>query len=236
MTLERLGPYTLALSPGCFPLGEESLALGQFATVRHRWKVCDLGCGGGTLLLLLARRALGLTLTGVEVEAEAAQCARDNLEANGLAGEIFTADLRGKRVLPNEGFELVVSNPPWFSLGAGAFGGRARSEETCTLGELCAVANRLLKTGGHFALVHRPERLADLLCTLRSCRLEAKRLQYLTHALDKPPSAVMVEGVKNGRPGIETLPMLIRQAVARCPDQLGGQTDTRHSARTGKDD
>lgn len=206
---ERLGGFTLTLTDACFPLGSDSLALGSFATVKPKWRVCDLGCGGGTLLLLLARREPSLSLTGVELNENAAQCARDNLTANGLAGEILTADLREKGLLPNEGFELVISNPPYFPVDAGASGGNARSEETCTLDELCAAANRLLKTGGRFALVHRPERLTDLLCTLRAHKLEPKRLQFLSCASDRPPSAVLVETVKNGGAGLNVLPTVL---------------------------
>lgn len=210
MSAERLGPYTLVLPDGCFPLGEDSLALGDFAPVKPGARVCDLGCGGGTLLLLLARREPSLVLTGVELDEPAARAAGDNLARNRLAGEIVVGDLREKGLLPNEGFDLLVSNPPWFALRSGASGGPARSEESCTLDQLCAAANRLLKTGGRFCLVHRPERLTDLLCALRAHRLEPKRLQFLTHSPDAPPSAVLAEAAKNGRPGLEVLPARVR--------------------------
>lgn len=94
MKTEQLGPYTLSWPEGVFPLGGDALALGEFATVRPRWRVCDLGTGSGVLLLLLARRAEGLSLTGVELDPLSARTARNNLERNGLAGEILPADLR----------------------------------------------------------------------------------------------------------------------------------------------
>lgn len=207
MKTEYLAPYTLSLNDSCFPLGGDSLALSDFATLRPGWRVCDLGCGGGTLLLLLARRENPLSLTGVELDVRAAECARSNLSSNGLAGEILTADLRERGILPNEGFDLVISNPPYFSVGSGKSGGQARSEEACTLDDLCAAANRLLKTGGRFALVHRPERLTDLLCTLRLHKLEPKRLQFVTASPEHTPSAVLLEAVKNGGPGLDVLPV-----------------------------
>lgn len=206
MQVEHLYPFALTLTDDCFPLGSDSLALGDFATVRPGWRVCDLGCGGGTLLLLLARRAERLSLTGVELNAGAAACAADNLRAAGLQGKILAGDLREKGRLPNEGFDLVISNPPWFAAGSGRSGGPARCEETCSLEELCAAANRLLPTGGRFALVHRPERLCDLLCALRAHKLEPKRLQTVAAAPHRTPSAVLVEAVKNGGVGLEILP------------------------------
>ncbi len=199
---EQLGPYTLSWGDGVFPLGGDALALGAFASVRPGWRVCDLGTGSGALLLLLARRADRLALTGVEVDPLSAQTARNNLESNGLAGEVVAGDLR-TAPLPAGGFDLVVSNPPYFPVGSGKSGGPARSEEFCSLAELCAAASRLVKNGGRFALCHRPERLVDVLCALRSCRLEPKRLKLAAHGPGHPPSLLLVEAVKQGRPGLK---------------------------------
>ena len=197
-----MGPYTLSWGDGVFPLGGDALALGAFASVRPGWRVCDLGAGSGALLLLLARRADRLALTGVEVDPLSAQTARNNLESNGLAGEVVAGDLR-TAPLPAGGFDLVVSNPPYFPVGSGKSGGPARSEEFCSLAELCAAASRLVKNGGRFALCHRPERLVDVLCALRSCRLEPKRLKLAAHGPGHPPSLLLVEAVKQGRPGLK---------------------------------
>ena len=66
-----------------------------------------------------------------------------------------------------------------------------------------------MKNGGRFALVHRPERLADLFAALRGAGLEPKRLRLVQHGPDKPPSAALVEAVRQGRPGLEVLPALL---------------------------
>ena len=205
MRTERLDPYTLSWEEGVFPLGGDALALGAFASVKPGWRVCDLGTGSGVLLLLLARRAENLSLTGIDIDPLSARIARDNLEANGLAGEIVAGDLRAVP-LPAGGFDLVISNPPYFPVGSGLSGGPARSEEFCSLEELCAAAGRLVKNGGRFALCHRPERLADVLCALRIHHLEPKRLRLASHAPDHPPSLLLVEGVKQGRPGVAIEP------------------------------
>lgn len=202
---EQLGPYTLKLPQGVFPLGGDSLALGRFATLRDGWQVCDLGCGGGTLLLLLAGRAQNLSLTGVELDETAAQAARSNLTRNGLDGNILQVDLR-QADLPAGQFDLVVSNPPYFPVGSGKSGGSTRCEEACSLDELCCAASRLLKNGGRFALCHRPERLCDVMCSLRTHGMEPKRLQLLVHSPSHPPSTLLVEAVRQGRPGLEVLP------------------------------
>lgn len=201
MGTEQLGPYTLRWTEGVFPLGGDALALGAFAAVKSGWRVCDLGTGSGALLLLLARRVEKLSLTGIDIDPLSAQTARENLAANGLTGEILTGDLRQEK-LPAGGFDLVVSNPPYFPVGSGKSAGQARSEECCTLEELCATAGRLTKNGGRFALCHRPERLTDVLCTLRAHGLEPKRLRLVSHSPEHPPSLLLVEAVKQGRPGL----------------------------------
>jgi len=198
---EQLGRSVLTWPEGVFPLGQDALALGRFATVKPGWRVCDLGTGSGVLLLLLAERAGPLTLRGVEQDPWAAQTARNNLARNGLEGEIVTGDLREKP-FPAGQFDLVVANPPYFPVGAGKSGGPARSEICCTLAELCAAAGYLVKNGGRFALCHRPERLVDVMCALRDHGLEPKRMKLASHGPGHPPSLLLTEAVKQGRPGL----------------------------------
>lgn len=198
---EQLGACTLSWDSGVFPLGGDALALGEFSTVKPGWRVCDLGTGSGALLLLLAGRAERLDLTGVEIDVLSAQTARENLAANGLPGEILTGDLRTAPLAPGS-FDLVISNPPYFPVGSGRSGGQARSEECCSLGELCAAAGRLTKNGGRFSLCHRPERLADVICALRANRLEPKRMRLVSHSPEHSPSLLLLEAVKQGGPGL----------------------------------
>ncbi|MGI5962985.1 MAG: tRNA1(Val) (adenine(37)-N6)-methyltransferase [Lawsonibacter sp.] len=201
---ERLGPYTLSWPDGVFPLGEDALALGEFVTLRPGWSVCDLGTGSGVLLLLLAARQSGLSLHGVELNPLAAQTAQKNLEANGLDGHICTGDLR-TFPLPRRPFDLVVSNPPYFPMESGSSGGPQRSEENCSLEQLCSRAGQLVRNGGRFALCHRPERMVDVLYTLRFHNLEPKRLKLVSHSLGHPPSLLLVEGIKQGHPGLKVV-------------------------------
>ena len=159
----------------------------------------------GLLLLLLARREPTLSLTGVELSGEAVSAARANFRANGLEGTLLEGDF-STAPLPLENFDLVVSNPPYFAPRSGKGSDPARMEGDLTLEGLCRRAGALLRHGGRFALVHRPERLADLFAGLRGAALEPKRLQFLQHDAAHAPSAVLVESVKGGRPGLECLP------------------------------
>ena len=204
---EYLGSYRLTQSDDCFKLGRDSVLLSGFCTLRRGWQVCDLGCGVGTLLLLLSQREEDLTRTGIELDPKAAELARRNLLTNGLSGQVLTGDLRDRTLVPGDRFHLVISNPPYFRAGSGKSGGRARMDETCSVEELCQTAGRLTRTGGRFALVYRPERLAELFAALDRARLTPKRMQLLAYDRSKPPYAVLVESVKDCGPGLDILPV-----------------------------
>ena len=204
--IEQLGPYQLEQRPGIFPLGSDTLALGRFATVRKGWRVCDLGTGSGVLLLLLAAREPQLELFGLDQDPVAAALAQDNLRRNGLDGQIWTGSW-SKTPFPPGSFDLVVSNPPYYAPGSGKDGGPARMERE-ELDALCRAAARLLRNGGRFALSFPTQRMVELFETMRRWDLEPKRLKLLSHTPTKSPYALLVEGVRQGRPGLQVLPCL----------------------------
>lgn len=177
-----------------FPLGEDALQLGEFATVRPNWRVCDLGTGSGILLTVLAGRERTLRLTGVEIDGPSAGIARENLESRRLEGKIFCADVKQLKI-PGQ-FDLVICNPPYFPPGSGRGDSPFRMEWSAGLEDFCAAAGRLVRNGGRFALCHRPERLADIFAALRRHGLEPKRMRLVS------PKLVLLESVKQGRPGL----------------------------------
>lgn len=216
--VERIGALTLRQDRSLPMLGTDSLFLSRFATLRRRDRVLDLGCGVGVLGILLADREPTLTLDGVELSSAAAELARRNLAENKLPGTIVTGDLRDRSVFSQGHYDLIVSNPPYFAVNSGFAATRrcadARSEGSCTLEELCAAAAPRLKTGGRFALVYRSERLTDLLCSLRAHALEPKRLQLVQARPDKPPKLVLVEAVRQGKPGLRVeAPLLTEKGL-----------------------
>ena len=139
----------------------------------------------------------------MELDPHAAALARGHLADNGLAGEILTGDWGALDLPPAD---LVIANPPWYPAGQR---GDAAHVEGRSLDELCRSAAKALGHRGRFALVYPPGRLVELLCALRGAGLEPKRLRLLQHGPDCPPSAVLLEAVRQGRPGLEILPTLL---------------------------
>ena len=125
-----------------------------------------------------------------------------------------TGDLRENAALPAAGsMDYALSNPPYFPAGSGASAAgearqAAREEVGCTLADVCAAAARVLRWGGRFALVHRPERLSDLFCTLRAHGLEPKRLRFVASSAENAPSLALVEARRGGNAGLSVEPML----------------------------
>lgn len=202
--LEQLGPYQLEQRPGVFPLGSDTLALGRFATVRKGWRVCDLGTGSGVLLLLLAAREPQLELFGLDQDPAAAALARITCGTTAWRDRSGPGSWSQTPFQPGS-FDLVVSNPPYYAPGSGKDGGPARMERE-ELDALCRAAARLLRNGGRFALSFPTQRMVDLLEAMRRWDLEPKRLKLLSHTPTKPPYALLVEGVRQGKPGLQVLP------------------------------
>ncbi len=195
----------------------DSFALGYFASPKRGERVVDLGSGTGLLAILLLAREPSLSLECVEQSAAALSLAEKSFRENGWTERVTLrcGDLRDARSLPDAGSaDYVLSNPPYFPAQSGASAAdearrAAREEGSCTLAELCAAAARVLRWGGRFALVHRPERLTDLLCTLRENGLEPKRARFLTSAPERAPSLVLLEARRGGKSGLTLEPPLI---------------------------
>ena len=206
MKLETVGPFTLS-TEGAFPLSTDAMLLGAFAAPKRGDKVCDLGCGSGVLGLLLLAKEPELAVTGIDLDEDALRCAAENIRRNALEDRfsLLPADLREPDTLPNGTFRYAVANPPYFPEGSGGIREaqpRAVSETSCSPEKLFAAADRLLQWGGRLALVHRPERLADLCAVGRSHRLEAKRLRLVRHHAGAAPSLLLCEFHKGGHPGL----------------------------------
>ncbi len=201
-----------------FRLGTDAVLLADYLTLPRKARVADLGSGSGAIGLLLCGRSADCHVTGIEIQPEACALARDNIARNALEHRfcLLQGDLREIRdLLPASSFDCVVANPPYFPVGSGKLKENsalavARTEICCTLGDVCAAAGWLVRRGGTFALVHRPERLCDLLYQMRVNRLEPKRIRFVRHTPSAPVSLVLLEGRAGARPGLQFLPDLIQ--------------------------
>lgn len=205
--------------PDQFPLSTDSVLLADFAAISGRSQVMDLGAGCGTLGLMLAASNPNCTCTGMELQEASVRQAEAVIRLNGMDDRVsvLQGDIREIESLYKSGsFDAVLSNPPYFPVGHGAVAASdalaiARTELCCTLSDLCKAAAWLLRWGSPFYLVHRSERLCDLICELRSHRLEPKRLRFVRHRPNSAPSLVLIESRLGGKSGLNLQQDLILQ-------------------------
>lgn len=211
----RPGGLRFVYGNGQHPPGLDSFLLASLPGLRPGLRVCDLGCGTGLLGLLLLQRQPDLRVTGLDIQPEAVRLGRLAAAENQLEDRLIfrLEDLR-ETSLPAGRFDLAICNPPYFPPSAGPppkgeARRTARTEAACALEDVCRIAGRLLRWGGALCLVHKPERLTDLLCALRENGLEPKRLRLVSPRWDRAPSLLLAEARRGGRPGLRVEPPLI---------------------------
>lgn len=194
--------YTLYAPADSFPLSTDSMLLAHFVKLPRNATVLDLGSGCGTLGVLLCAKDEHCCVTGVELTPQAHDAATQNIARNALEGRLCSicGDLRQ---FTGKSFDCCVSNPPYFSGGPESRRNPlARREDFCSPEELFAAAAKSLKYGGDFFLVHKPERLAQLIACGAKVGLEAKRLQLVRHKEGSEISLILLQLRKGGKPGL----------------------------------
>ena len=210
--------YRFVWDDELFRPGTDSFLLSSMPRLKRGLRVCDLGSGAGLLGVLLLQREPSLTVTGLERLPAAVELADRCAALNGLSDRLIShcMDLRDAPArFPTGSFDLVISNPPYYQgvPPSGPARRAARHESSCAFPEIAQAAAYLLRWGGAFCFVHKPERLTDVLCELRATRCEPKRLRFVHAAPDAPPSLILIEGRRGGNPGlIIERPLILRRA------------------------
>ena len=187
-------------------LGNHITLLSDFVKLPRNARVLDLGSGCGTLGLLLCARDNTCHITGLELSSSDHRGAEENIQRNSL-GNRMTSICTDLRTIPEDlspgSFHICISNPPYFTGGAPSRSTpMARQDDNCSIEDLFSAAEKMLKFGGDFALVHKPERLAELCACAARHKLEPKRLRLIRHRQDAPVSLVLLSCRKGGKPGL----------------------------------
>ena len=181
--------------------GTDAVLLSHFSNIRKKDAACDMGTGCGIIPLLWCKKQTG-QLFAVEIQEKACSQLERSLVFNSLSERVTVVnhDLRSlKGVLPFGAFDLVTMNPPYKKVGAGIESASesdkiARHETMCSIDDCCEAAAKLLRFGGRFCLCHRPERLCDVVVSMRRHNLEPKRLRFVSKNEGSAPWLFLVEG------------------------------------------
>lgn len=200
-----------------FNFSIDSMLLADFASVTARVKnICDLCSGNAPIPLYLTLRSKA-KIVGVEVQAHSYDLAIKSINLNNLDNQIemVNANLIGiNKTIGASKFDLVTVNPPFFKIGDNNINPNdlkaiARHEVLANLDDIVKEASILLNSKGRLAMVHRPDRLVEILEVFKKYKIEPKRLQFVYPKMNKECNHILIEGIKDGsKDGLRVLPPL----------------------------
>ncbi len=215
-TIEDLqNGYRIIQKSAGFRFGIDAVLLSDFAKCNAN-RMMDLCTGTGIIPILLAAKTQIKRFDAIEIQQDIANMAERSVQLNQLSERIHikSADLKAAPAIYGKSvFDAVSVNPPYMKAGSGLVNPDdtkliSRHEVKCTLEDVISVSASLLKTHGKLFMVHRPQRLTDIICTMRKYRLEPKLMRFVAPHIGKEPNLVLIQGVKDSAPELKLLPQL----------------------------
>lgn len=198
-----------------FNFSLDTVLLAHFCTINKDLKtIVDFGTNNAAIPLLLSRRT-DKKIIGIEIQQEAVTLAKKNVELNHLDQqiEIIHGDIN-ECVQKMDKVQLVVCNPPFFKVGERSnlndneYLTIARHEIKIDLESIIKAAARILDNKGRLAIVHRPERMIDILNYMQKYDIEPKRIRFVYPKMNRESHVLLVEGLYKGKKGIKIEPPL----------------------------
>ena len=199
----------------CFSL--DSVLLANFVTINKKtFNILDIGCGNGPIPLILSTRTKS-NITGVEIQKDVYNLAVKSVKYNNCDKQIkiINDDINILyKKLESDSFDTITCNPPYFKINEftkqniSRYKRIARHEIYLDIERLCLIARKLLKNNGNIAIVHRTNRLIDIIDIMKKNNIEPKKIQFIYPKKNEESNLVLIEGIKNGRSGLKILPPL----------------------------
>ena len=190
-----------------FCFGIDSVLLSDFArNLKSNSKVLDIGTGTGIIGILLCSKSNLNHITGIEIQEEVANMAKRSIKLNNLEEKFDILNINIKDVFeyikPNS-IDAIVTNPPYMKLNCGAQNLEkkkliSRLEIECNLEDIVKISYKLLKSKAEFYMVHRVDRIVDIMYTLRKYKLEPKQIRFVQSKKDSKPNLILIKCVKDG--------------------------------------
>ncbi len=197
-----------------FRFSIDSILLPNFVTLRKNTKkILDIGTGNAVVPLILTNLT-NATIDGVEIQKEVYNLGVDSVKYNSLEDKIHLYNIDVNEFykhLQSDCYDTITCNPPFFKVNEQSimnlsdYKKIARHEITLNLDDVFHIAKKLLKNNGNIAIVHRTERLVDIIEMMKKYNIEPKKIQYVYSNLNSVSNILLIEGVKNGKPGVKVL-------------------------------
>lgn len=207
--------YYIVQDTQMFSFSLDSVLLPNFVTInKNVKKILDIGCGNAPIPLILSTKTKA-EIIGVEIQKEVYELAKKTVAINNLDNQIKIINQDINEIyndfLPDS-FDIITCNPPFFkvkkdsNLNKSDYKTIARHEVTLKLDDIFKIARKLLKNDGYIAIVHRPERLLDIITTMKKYNIQPKKIQFVYPKTNMDANILLVEGTKNGKEGLKVLP------------------------------
>lgn len=194
-----------------FAFSLDSVLLPQFVSINKTCKnILDIGTGNAPIPLILTTRTKA-HIIGVEIQKEVYDLAIKSVKINKKEDQIELINNDINKIykdFPNNSFDIITCNPPYFKTNSSKpnennYKNIARHETNLTIDDLCKISRRLLKNLGTLNIVHRPERMLDILNKLKQNNLEPKRIKFIYPSKEKDANIMLIEAKLNGKPGLK---------------------------------
>lgn len=207
--------YKILQNTKKFSYGIDAILLSSFA--KPKGKVLDLGTGTGIIPIRMVDSPQVQKIYGVEIQKEVADLALESVKLNGLEEkiEILNMDLKKlKDIFPKSTLDTITSNPPYMKSGGALVNpdenfALSRHEIACNIEDIISISAYLLKPLGKIYLVHRPDRLVDIIYTMRQYNIEPKYIRFVQAKINKKPNLLLIEGVKGAKADLKFYDPLI---------------------------
>ncbi len=215
-----------------FCFGIDSILLSDFAkNIKKNSKVADLGTGTGIIGLLLCKKTNLAEMTGIEIQEDVANMAERSIKLNNLEEKfrIINSNINeifSKKLLEKNVFDVVVMNPPYKEVGTGEINESekkliSRHEIKANLSDFIKTASGLLKDKGELYIVHKPERMPDIIQKLRENKIEPKELRVVYSNKNSEASLILIKAVKGGKKFLKIdRPLYIYNESGKYSDEI----------------
>lgn len=213
-----------------FKMSLDSLLLSKFVTINLRDKnILDLATGNAPIPIFLSFRTKA-HIYGVELQKEIYDLGIKSINENNMNDKIILINDDINNLYSHfnsDFFDVITCNPPYFKISNNKFVNnsliktKARHEKTLTFDDVCKVSRFLLRTNGRLAIVHRTERLMEILETMKKYNIEPKRIRFVYPNYQKDSDLVLIEGIKGGKAGLKLLsPLFVYKKMNIYSDEV----------------
>ena len=197
-----------------FNFSLDSVLLPNFISInKNVSNILDIGCGNAPIPLILSTKTSS-HIVGVEIQKQSYLLAKKSVEINNLEDQItiINEDIRSfANKCESDTYDIITCNPPFFkvnckyNLNNSDMKTIARHEVLLNLEDVMKISRKLLKNNGTIGIVHRTERLIDILTLMRKSNIEPKKIRFVYPKKNTESNIMLVEGRKNGKPGLKIL-------------------------------